>query len=194
VLRPLFVLPVVARDDQLLDLLNLLGHLILLPVKQTTDVGLGPQPGASTATAFNVRSADGSPFNNVWYGYDTNLSAAVVAELEATRLTDVIRRNTGITRIQSNAFYVIPESDVGLGRTAGADAMEHALIGVAHANHLPIGRWTFRHGSIEERVARLYSLAGESRNRTWIDRRVRWIKVAIAVLGIGLGVWMALGG
>lgn len=97
--------------------------------------------------------------------------------------------------LQADAFAAAHMSGESEGITeAGADTMAHALIGVAHANHLPIGRWTFRHGSIEERVARLYSLAGEKRNRTWIDRRVRWIKVGIAVLGIGLGVWMALGG
>jgi hypothetical protein len=39
-----------------------------LTVVSTTDEGAGPQPGTTAATGYNVRSADGSPFKNVWYG------------------------------------------------------------------------------------------------------------------------------
>ena len=40
----------------------------VLTVIETSDVGAGPQPLTTAATGFNVRSADGSPFKNVWYG------------------------------------------------------------------------------------------------------------------------------
>ena len=76
----------------------------------------------------------------------------------------------------------------------GADTMAHALLHVAHINHIPVERKTFRHGSIGGRVERLYRLAGERRSSTPADRRVRLIKIGIGILTAGMVVWMALGG
>ncbi len=76
---------------------------------------------------------------------------------------------------------------------SGADTMAHALLGVAHLNHLAVEKRTFRHGSIAGRVERLYRLAGAARWRTPIDREVLVIKGAIALLGAGLITWMVLG-
>jgi STE24 endopeptidase len=76
----------------------------------------------------------------------------------------------------------------------GADTMAHALLHVAHINHIPIERWSFRHGSIGGRVERLYRLAGETRGCTPADRRVRLIKMGLGILTTGMVVWMVLGG
>jgi hypothetical protein len=50
-----------------------------LTVINTNDEGLGPQtdPVATAATGYNVRSADGSPFKNVWYGFSNTTTLAV---------------------------------------------------------------------------------------------------------------------
>ena len=46
----------------------------VLTVIPTNDEGAGPQPGTTEATAYNIRSADGSPFQNVWYGVSDALT------------------------------------------------------------------------------------------------------------------------
>jgi hypothetical protein len=53
-----------------------------------------------------TRLRDGDRF---WYEHDPDFSAADIAALSQTRLSDVIRRNTGITNLQVNVFYAIPE-------------------------------------------------------------------------------------
>ena len=72
--------------------------------------------------------------------------------------------------------------------------MAHALLGVAHLNHIPIDQRTFRHGSIGGRVERLYRLPGAERWRAPIDRRVARVKLAVTLLVIGAVVWIAFGG
>jgi hypothetical protein len=54
-----------------------------------------------------TRARDGDRF---WYRNDDTLSLDDIAWLESVRLSDLIRRNTGITNIQSNVFFMaIPE-------------------------------------------------------------------------------------
>jgi hypothetical protein len=48
-----------------------------LTVINTNDEGAGPQPGTTAATGYNVRSADGSPFKNVWYGVSNQMTLTV---------------------------------------------------------------------------------------------------------------------
>jgi hypothetical protein len=48
-----------------------------LTVINTNDEGAGPQPGTAAATGYNVRSADGSPFKNVWYGFSNQTTLTV---------------------------------------------------------------------------------------------------------------------
>jgi hypothetical protein len=52
------------------------------------------------------RARDGDRF---WYVSDPEFTAAEVAVLESTRLSDIIRRNTGITNLQGNVFFAVPE-------------------------------------------------------------------------------------
>jgi hypothetical protein len=57
-----------------------------LTVINTNDEGGGPQPGTTAATGYNVRSADGSPFKNVWYGFSnqTTLTLNLTGTFSAT--------------------------------------------------------------------------------------------------------------
>lgn len=48
-----------------------------LTVINTNDRGAGPQPGTSAATGYNIRTADGSPFQNVWYGISNQMTLTV---------------------------------------------------------------------------------------------------------------------
>jgi len=71
------------------------------------------------------------------------------------------------------------------------DAMAGALLSVARLNHIPVRKWTFRHGSIAERIARIRRLEGLPPSRLPIDRVVLWCKLAIAtgmLIVIGLTV------
>jgi STE24 endopeptidase len=73
-----------------------------------------------------------------------------------------------------------------------AEAMASALGQVARLNNIAMERFSFRHGSIGTRRRRLARLVGQPAARLPIDRRVRRLKLAIAlglvVLG-GLTVW-----
>jgi Zn-dependent protease with chaperone function len=60
------------------------------------------------------------------------------------------------------------------------DAMTGALEAVARLNHIPRHQFTWRHGSIANRQARLRRLAGRPLGKLPIDRTARWIKRAVA--------------
>jgi hypothetical protein len=49
----------------------------VLTVITTNDEGAGTQLGTTAATGYNVRSADGSPFKNVWYGVSSQTTLTV---------------------------------------------------------------------------------------------------------------------
>ncbi len=53
---------------------SITGVLTVIP---TNDEGAGPQLGTTEATGYNIRSADGSPFKNVWYGVSDALTLNV---------------------------------------------------------------------------------------------------------------------
>ncbi len=77
-----------------------------------------------------------------------------------------------------------------------AEAMAGALGMVAAMNHIPRERFTFRHGSIAGRQAKIRALVGQDSDRLPIDRTVVVIKAGAALLlagGIGLAVFDALG-
>lgn len=56
--------------------------------------------------------------------------------------------------------------------------MESALREVARLNGADPARWSFRHGSIDERLRRLRGIVGLAPSMIPIDNTVRWIKVA----------------
>lgn len=68
------------------------------------------------------------------------------------------------------------------------EAMTSALQAVADLNHINTRRRSWRHGSIAWRQAHLQGLVGRRPDKLWIDREVFWIKVAAALVLIGLVV------
>jgi hypothetical protein len=69
----------------------------------------GASVGALVAAAFRtqfVRLRDGDRF---WYEIDPDFTEQEVLDLRSTRLSDIIRRNTGATNLQDNVFFFIPE-------------------------------------------------------------------------------------
>ncbi|MEM6756186.1 MAG: hypothetical protein AAF586_03395, partial [Planctomycetota bacterium] len=74
------------------------------------------------------------------------------------------------------------------------EAMRSALQRVAELNGVSTRRWTWRHGSIDQRRAALEALRGTALNRLPIDRtlrRVQWASAALLIAGIA---WLTLGG
>ncbi|MEQ9460135.1 MAG: M48 family metalloprotease [Phycisphaeraceae bacterium] len=72
--------------------------------------------------------------------------------------------------------------------------MAAALDQVAALNGMSTTRFMWRHGSIRERQVHLRSLAGQPMDGLAIDRTVNWLRVAIVVVGVGLGVvWWGMG-
>jgi len=72
-----------------------------------------------------------------------------------------------------------------------AETMAAALRRVARLNHVPTGRFGFRHGSIATRVRNLRGLIGVQTDELPIDRGVAWLKrwvvgtAALTVLAVG---------
>jgi hypothetical protein len=63
---------------------------------------VGPLAAAGLTDQF-VRLRDGDRF---WYENDPAFTAEEVLSLQNTRLSDIIRRNTGLTNLQDNVFFV----------------------------------------------------------------------------------------
>ena len=73
--------------------------------------------------------------------------------------------------------------------TNAAETMAGALTRVAQQNHTPIGRFTWRHGSIAERIDAVRSAIGRPSDRLPVDRaagRVKRAALAALVLGVAL--------
>jgi STE24 endopeptidase len=81
----------------------------------------------------------------------------------------------------------------------GSHVMQSALRQVAHLNGVDPTRFTFRHGSIDERTRRMRQLVGIAPTTLPIDRIAFWIKVWASLLFVGsiggviLEEWLAKG-
>ena len=77
--------------------------------------------------------------------------------------------------------------------------MASALHLVASINGIDPGRKGFRHGSIDERVRRIRSIAGVPTSRLPIDAQARAIKwaaaivLALSLLALGVQAWTPMG-
>lgn len=91
---------------------------------------------------------------------------------------------------QSDAFAARHLSGESSTITAtAAMTMIEALESVARGNRVALARWTWRHGSIDGRMAHLRSLVGADVGGLAVDRRVTWVKAmvgAVAVTGVAL--------
>lgn len=104
---------------------------------------VGPLIAIALSNQF-ARLRDGDRF---WYAIDPELGD-IVAELESTRLSDIIRRNTAISVIQDDVFHVIPEAEITMAmRTGGAVqlqwmGMSNAMYHVERSTLLSDGSWS----------------------------------------------------
>jgi STE24 endopeptidase len=86
----------------------------------------------------------------------------------------------------------VPGERPGVIGDGAVHAVADALDRVARLNHIPPSAGSFRHGSIAERIRRIHSLRGRVGDTLPIDRRVRAIKVVVALVLAGvvvLAVW-----
>lgn len=75
------------------------------------------------------------------------------------------------------------------------DSARAMLESVARINHIRPEQFSWRHGSIAERIRRIEALRGVPLDRSPIDRHVRWVKAACAAAAAGavaLVVWPPL--
>lgn len=96
---------------------------------------------------------------------------------------------------QADAFAAacLSEREEEAGRDAldarGVGAMSSALAAVADANGVPVGRFTWRHGSIASRRRHLQTLVGVARQAMPIDRVVGGVKAVSLVVVLAAGAW-----
>jgi peroxidase len=69
---------------------------------------VGPLVAAGLRLQFE-HLRDGDRF---WYDHDPDFTASEIDALRQTRLSDIIAWNTGVTNLQSDVFYAIPEPGV----------------------------------------------------------------------------------
>jgi hypothetical protein len=75
--------------------------------------------GALLTAALNVQFTLSRDGDRYWYKRDPDLSAGDIAMIDSTRLSDIIRRNSDITNLQTNVFFVPePIATVTLALTA----------------------------------------------------------------------------
>jgi hypothetical protein len=105
--------PVLASAlEQLYGDVNHIDPLIgALAEDHLTGASVGPLAAAGLAEQF-VRLRDGDRF---WYENDPAFTAEEVLSLRNTRLSDIIGRNTGITTLQDNVFFVPSAPPAGPG-------------------------------------------------------------------------------
>jgi len=94
---------------------------------------------------------------------------------------------------QADAFAVKHMAgDISLGGEGilisedAAGAMSESLRQVARYNHISLDRFTWRHGSIAQRIAAIHGLTGRSTRKLPIDRQIRIIKIVSLLAIVGL--------
>lgn len=106
-------------------------------------IGLMAEPKAEGSTfGSTLRALLAEQFANFrdgdrfYYENDADLSAEEVAEIKATRMYDVLMRNTDITVLQKNVFLMAPHEDI-----CAAEELEAAITGEVRtaASQAPIG-------------------------------------------------------
>lgn len=86
-----------------------------------------------------------------------------------------VQNASGATRRNRGAGITIP--------CEAAESMAGALETVARLNHIPLRKFTWRHGSIAERCRRIRGLVGTPANQVRVDRSARLVRW---VAGVGM--------
>ncbi|MCC6659696.1 MAG: M48 family metalloprotease [Phycisphaerales bacterium] len=102
---------------------------------------------------------------------------------------------------QADAFAVQHLSGLGRGGAVtitpeSVGHMNEALQAVADLNHIPVGRWTWRHGSIRTRQRKLAALVGQPAARLAVDRQaraVKWAAAAVLAASVAMAAYDFLG-
>ncbi len=126
--------------------------------------------------------------------------AGIVVGLELVgRISRMFEREADAFAVQHLAGMRSGGSGKGVLITEeAAEGMRGALLAVARENHIPLSKWTWRHGSIAGRISRIGELVGQRVGSLQIDRaaaRVRWwIVLALALVAAGsilesAGLW-----
>jgi hypothetical protein len=84
------------------DVNNMDALIGMLAEDHLPDAAVGPLAAAGLIAQF-TRLRDGDRF---WYENDGDFTAEEIAALQATRLSDIIQRNTSLTTLQENVFFV----------------------------------------------------------------------------------------
>jgi hypothetical protein len=84
------------------DVNNMDALVGMLAEDHLPDAAVGPLAAAGLNAQF-TRLRDGDRF---WYENDADFTSEEIATLQATRLSDIIRRNTSLTELQENVFFV----------------------------------------------------------------------------------------
>ena len=114
------------------------------------------------------------------------LAAAAVVMVVFGWVSRRFERQADVFAVRHLLADVDPEHH-GLISALAVAAVCDALGRIALLNAVDAGRWSWRHGSIAWRQAYLRSIVGRSAAAMPIDRQVRWIKAAAAVI-LGLAV------
>lgn len=173
------------------------GHMIWLALALVASLGAGglAAQGAAWLAGLSTAPADDTGWAALLAG--AGLSAASV--VSGLVLFGFVSRRF---EWQADAFAAQHLSGWRAGRPAPSgpviadeaiEAMALALKTVGLRNHLPLNRFTFRHGSLAGRVRRLRALRGLDADRLPIDATVRRIKWACALVLVGLLAAAVLG-
>jgi STE24 endopeptidase len=82
----------------------------------------------------------------------------------------------------------------GRGRVGkhGATLFASALERVAVVNNIPVGAWSWCHGSIGTRMKFLEGMSGDAERTPRFDRGMRWLYWGLVAALVGAGVWTAM--
>lgn len=152
-------------------------HLPWLLATLATSLGLATwAAGAAISAAspspdpMTIRAVDGGAFlfavvtGLVIFGF---VSRVFERQADAFAVQD----GSGMTRANRGRSVVItPEA---------AESMAGALDAVARLNHIPQGKFTWRHGSIADRRRRILGLIGQRADRLAVDRQSRRVRGAV---------------
>ncbi|MEM9251684.1 MAG: M48 family metallopeptidase [Planctomycetota bacterium] len=156
------------------------GHMALLGVASIGLLLCGYAAGEMLGTSVEAGSATRAG----WWAAGMALAAWVVGFGWVSRRIE--------RQADADAARVLHRE--GEGADASIDAVRSALLRVAELNGVSARRWTWRHGSIEQRRDALDRLHGVALDRLPIDRTVRgiWLaSLAMLIAGTAWWVWAA---
>lgn len=164
-------------------------HMPWLALTMLASVGVFAFLGSVVAGATGLENQQGQDFAAVeWLAAGIAFAAGLVAFGFVSRRFEwqsdafAVQHLSGARRRPGQGEAI---SAVAVVAPAAVAAMVGALESVARLNHIPPGRFSWRHGSIRSRIDRLNRLGGRRTDDLPIDRVSRVIKFAtLVVIGV----------